>query len=445
MRRTRTCILTLSLLGATCLPVSPADARHPGFPFGAPTGIPQAFRITPSKPAYFMIFGLFYNPKSKLYVVFYKAESDRDYIYSLLYDARGRAKSSPLKVLASDPFTIWSHGFAYNAREDAFLMVWTDSSNDAIRGLLLDGRGRVPGGTPKPFVVKPASGQYSALGPAAFWLPATNQYAVTWAFCDTANSANPRNGQYLSLLDRTGRPLSKPKFVKRQAMENDMHIGSVVVLPDKLVWGSSVDGPGSTVKPAVWMTDFTGRIVTSVGAGGMLYPDGALPDQTHVFPVYDPDHGRVLLHWSWVDREPAGHQENRFRIMDTQGLFITGPQAVPKKDTFQLEGEAVYNPVDKRFFWACPEYKVLFQEDPYLDHYRGKIWGFYLDADGNFENKQGEDKFSAIPLTPVFPDTAQEMHLEQLAVSSRDGSVLAAYRLANHHSVTSECWGFIYK
>jgi hypothetical protein len=277
------------------------------------------------------------------------------------------------------------------------------------------------------------------------WLRSANQYVITWTYDDFKNPANPRNGQYLTVLGRDFSPQVKPKLVKWQQMKNGLHYSSLAVLPDKLIWGSSVDSTGTSVKPAVWLTDFKGRIMTSVGVYGMLYPDGAIPAATHVWPTYDPDHGRVLLHWIYVDGAPATYQENRYRVMDARGRLRTGVRTVPKREPFQLPGTVLYNPVEKRFFWACAEYKITYQEKPERWFYGGKIWGFYLDSDGHFEDKKGVDTLSPIPLTYTFLDPTKGMLFDRLAVNSSDGSAFAAYELFRQAVETDEYWGLIYR
>ncbi len=406
--------------------------------------LPQAFRITPSRPASFSLTDIVYNPKAGLYVVFYLERSGRDYVYSRLYDARGRAKSSPQNILALDKYTITGLAAAYNAREDAFLLVGTDMTYKVINGLFLDGLGRLPAGTPKTVVIKPASGAALFMALSVHWLASVNQYAFAWTFDDFKNPASPHNGQYLAVLGRDGSLVLKPKLVKWQQM-NQIHLASVAALPDKLVWGSSVDSTGKNVKPAVWLTDLKGRIISSVGVHGMIYPDGPVPATTHVWPIYDPDHERVLLHWVYEDGDPATFMENRYRIMDTRGRLRTGARAVPKREPYQMAGEVVYNPVEKRFFWACAEYKITHQVKPERWYYGGKIWGFYLDSDGHFEDKKGEDEFSPIPLTYTFLDPSKGMLFDRLVINSSDGSAFAAYELFRPTPGMEELWGLIYK
>lgn len=64
MKRIATPLLSLAFWGAMSLAAPAAEIRLPGYPFRALAGIPQAFRITPAKPGYFMMFGLYFNPTS---------------------------------------------------------------------------------------------------------------------------------------------------------------------------------------------------------------------------------------------------------------------------------------------------------------------------------------------------------------------------------------------
>jgi len=410
--------------------------------------IPQAFRITPSRQSYFSVVGVFYNPKIDLYIVICCERGNKDLVYSRLFNGKGQPKSGSQKILEMDKLTISALSAAYNAREDRFLLAGTDMTYDAINGMVLDGRGRLLGGQPSVIVLKPNSGAGSTLGPVVNWIASTNQYAVTWTYYDYEKPSNARNGQYLTVLNSDFSRYLNPKLVKPQTMKNAFHFPFLAVLEDKLVWGSSEDGAGSGIKPVVWFSDFKGKIQTNVGAKGMIYPEGTAKAEMRVRPVYDPDHGRILLHWEYSDKAntfESTYVENHYRMMDTRGRFKTGIRVVPKREPFQYPGEARYNPAEKRFFWICPEYKILMKTSPARRFYGGKLWGFYLDNEGNFEDKLGTDKLAPIPLTYTFLDPSAGMFSDTLVHNSKDNSYLAVYEIERTAATIRELWGLIYK
>ena len=412
------------------------------------TEVPQAFRITPSRQSNFTVVDISYNPKIDLYVIFYIERGNKDIAYSRLYNGKGQPKSGAQKILEMDKLTISALSAAYNAREDRFLLIGTDMTYDAINGMVLDGRGRLPGGQPPIIIVKPTSGAGSTLMPKVHWIASTNQYAVTWTYYDGQKPSNARNGQYLTVLNSDFSRYLNPKRVKLQTMKNAFHVPFLAVLEDKLVWGSSEDGAGSGIKPVVWFTDFKGKIQTNIGAKGMIYPEGTAKTEMRVRPVYDPDHGRILLHWLYSDTLntfESTYVESHYRMMDTRGRFKTGIRVVPKRESFQYPGEACYNPTEKRFFWICSEYKILYKASPERRFYGGKLWGFYLDDEGNLEDKMGNDKLDPIPLTNTFLDPSAGMIFDTIVHNSKDNSYLAVYEIERTATSANECWGLIHK
>jgi hypothetical protein len=442
----------LSSIAVLCLLVSVAAfAATPGRRLAAGgdnNGIPQAFRITPARQSNFSVFAVVYNPAIDLFVVFYLERTDMDIACSRLFNGQGQPKSGPQKIFEMDKYTISSLSAAYNAREDRFLLIGTDQTHDAINGMVVDGRGRAPGGQQQVIPVKKSTGALSAWIPVVNWISSTNQYAVTWTYYDKQKPSDARSGQYLTVLNGDFSRYLNPKLVKPQTMKNDLHIPFLAVLENKLVWGSSEDGAGSGIKPVVWFTDFKGKIQTNIGAKGMIYPEGTAKAVTWVRPVYDPDHGRILLHWEYSDKVnsfESTYVESHYRLMDARGRFKTGIRVVPKREPFQFSGEACYNPAEKRFFWVCPEYKILHQASPERRFFGGKLWGFYLDHDGNFEDKQGNGKLDPIPLTYTFLDPSADVSFDTMAHDSKDNSYLAVYGIERMATTANEVWGFIYK
>jgi len=410
--------------------------------------VPQAFRITPSRQSNFTVVGVFYNPKIDLYIVICLERGNKDLVYSRLFNAKGQPKSGSQKIMEMDKLTISDLSAAYNVREDRFLLAGTDMTYDAINGMVLDGRGRLPGGQPPIIIVKPTSGAGSAFGPKVNWIASTNQYAVTWTFWDFQKPSNARNGQCLTVLNSDFSRYLNPKLVKPQTMKNAFHVPFLAVLEDRLVWGSSEDGAGSGIKPVVWFTDFKGKIQTNIGAKGMIYPEGTAKTEMRVRPVYDPDHGRILLHWLYSDTLntfESTYVESHYRMMDTRGRFKTGIRVLPKREPFQYPGEARYNPTEKRFFWICSEYKILYKASPERRFYGGKLWGFYLDDEGNLEDKLGNDKLDPILLTNTFLDPSAGMFFETMVHNSKDNSCLAVYEIERTGTTNCEIWGLIHK
>lgn len=411
-------------------------------------GIPQVFRITPTQSRHSTLAGVVYSPKLRFYVVFYVDHGAADLVFSRLYNANGQPMSGPQKILEMKLFSISGITVAYNARDDCFLLVGGDEHYDALNGVRLDGRGRLPGGPLTVIPVKPSTGDLSAFYPMAQWIAAASQYAVTWTYWDRNSPNHPRNGAYLTVLNRDFSVDLEPKLVRAQRMKDYPQVARLGVLADKLIWGGSEQASGSTRRPLAWFTDLEGKVLSSLGAAGRIVPEGGGPGWMSILPVVDPDHERILLGWSYSDEYQsgdAGYFENHFRLIDGRGRFTTGLRIVPKRQPFQFPGGACYSPAEKRFFWVCDEYKIVHQDKPERSFFGGALWGFYLDSDGNFEDKKGNDALSPVPLTYTNLDPTMSTSFRGLAANADQKSYLVVYTLERRNSGSNELWGLIYK
>jgi len=432
-------LLTLYAGSGESRPSSPAgpDIRS--------EALPKVVRISPPQAKYFKPIDIVYNPKRNLYVAFYWEIGVKDTVYSRLLNAKGQAAGAPQKLWETGRVCISSAKVAYAEANDAFLIVLVNRYN-AVVGVPTDGRGKPPSGTATVVAIKPETTAGHIWNARVQWIPTVNQYAVTWTYGSTPS--DPQNGQYLTVLDDDFNFRVKTKQVRKQTMKNAIHWHDVTVAADRLAWNSTEDGPGEGIKPVVWFTDFKGKIQTGIGAAGMVYPGGSFAAAYPAHAVFDPDRQLLLLRWEVSDHTwllDVTYRENFYRIMSLTGRFRSPVLRLPRRTSFQFSGNACYNPVEKRFFWACPEYITNYSSSPPRVLYGGKLWAFYIDSQGNLEDKAGKDRISPIPLTAAEMDPDKILEMSILAHNAKDNSYLVAYDISVQSRNIQDIWGPIYK
>ena len=321
--------LVLALL-AFCLGTGEARASSPAGPGILSGALPPVFRISPPQPRYFKPIDVVYNPGRRLYVAFYWEIGVKDTVYSRLLNTKGQPAGAPQKLWETDRIAITSAKVAYAGANDAFLIVLVSRYNTVL-GIPTDGRGKLPGGTATVVTLKPETTAGHIWNARVQWLPTAGQYAVSWTYGFTAS--DPQNGQYLTVLDSGLNCRVKPKLVRKQTMKNTVHFHDITVAGTRLVWSSTEDGSGKSIRPVVWLTDFKGKIQAGVGAAGMIYPGGSFAAAWPARAVFDPDRQLLLLRWeagdhTWLlDHDLSGellpsHEPGR-------PLPFPGPQAAP--------------------------------------------------------------------------------------------------------------------
>lgn len=428
-------------------PVSAAGVRS--FAEAAPaSGPPPAFRITPPRRGSFFFMDAVYNSRTDRHVVFYLETALQDTVYSRVFSAGGRALGGPVKILETNPRTIGWLRAAYNPVTDAILMAGGEGAYDEVKGIPLDGAGRLRGGKLTVINIKPATTGYSALMPRVYWLAATNQYAVTWGHSWWEKPLDPLNGHYLAVLDEDFALVSGPRHVRQQTAKNENCFAFLCPVEDGLLWGSAQDGVGRRVNPVVWLTNFKGKLMTGFGTKGFAYPEGTGAFECFVRPVRDTDTGLILLTWQIADSLFPWDQKtslNHYRLMNPDGSFKTPIKKIPKRQAFQTAPLSAYLASEKRYILVCPEYEDLGDLALQRFNYKGQLWGYYLSAEGAFEAKGGAPGASPVALTPVFKDPKLGLRLATLTGPARDGSLFIAYELAVSNTRNAEAWGLIYK
>jgi len=438
------------LLAAGVVP-SPGREAGAGQSFvapGSPSALPQAFRITPAQSGKYYYRDAVYNSRTDRFIAFYVESFARDTIYSRVFDAKGRALSGPVKIFDMNPKTMGWFSVAYNPVEDEIFLVGAEGTYKEVKGIPLDGSGHLRNGVLTVIQIKPETTTYSAIYPSVYWIPAKNQYAVTWAHSWWQKPLDPLNGHYLAVYDKDFVRVAGPRHVLQLTAKNDNRRSFLCPLDNGLLWGSAEDGAGTKLNPVVWLTDFKGKIVSGFGSKGFAYPEPAGGFGCFVRPVSDPDTNAVLLVWNVADQLFPWDQTksvNHYRLMNSDGSFGTSIKTIPKKRPFQTAPRAVYLASEKRYFLICPEYEDVGTLDPRRFDFGGKLWGFYMDSRGNLVTKAGASGAVPVPLTPTFTDPKVGMSLKSLAGPARDGSLFVAYELDQVSGQTAEAWGLIYK
>jgi len=410
--------------------------------------LPTPFRITPARNGLFFGDSVLYNPKLDRYVVFFDEQLSgwKQEYFSRVLDANGQPLCGAQKIFSSDPGLVGIPWIAYNPREDTFFFV-SITRKRSIYGLALDSRGRPLGGRATPISIKGDSGEDTIVRPNVAWIPSINQFAVSWISSKTDDPANSRNGYYLAMFDNHFKKVFGPRKVREQSVKNCYNLRAFVLpLEDKLLWGSADDAQGSAMKPILWFTDFKGEVLESYGKKGLVYPGDAVPYGGWVRAALDPDHGVVLLYWTYSDHSNSGkmkYWENSTRMMSTDGVFKTSVFKMPRRQPFQSDLIAEYAEAEKRFFLVCQEY-IIFSNSSYYQ-FGGKLWGFYMDEKGRLENKQGKHVVAPIPLTETNLDPHGRIYLGDVASRPEDNSFFIFYGLNDRQSNDDQVWGLIYK
>lgn len=275
--------LFLVLLSSGVVP-SPGRDAGAGRPFlgpEIPPAVPQAFRITPARKGKFYYLDAVYNSRTGRFIAFYIESFTRDTVYSRVFDAKGRALSGPVKIVDGNPKTMGRFSVAYNPVEDEIFLIGGEGTFKEVKGIPLDGSGRLRNGVLTVIQIKPETTTYSAIYPSVYWIPAKNQYAVTWAHSWWQKPLDPLSGHYLAVYDKDFVRVAGPRHVRQQTNKNDNLRSFLCPLDNGLLWGSAEDGTGTKIKPVVWLTDFKGKILTGFGSNGLVYPE---PAGSRAFP-----------------------------------------------------------------------------------------------------------------------------------------------------------------
>jgi hypothetical protein len=417
-------------------------------PLVAAVAPPTAFRITPARRGDFLLLDAVYNPRTDRHVVFYVETTLSDAVYTRVYSAGGRALGGPVKLFETNPHTLGWLRTAYNPVRDEIFLVGGPATYDEVKGIPLDGTGRPKDGKLTMIDIKPETTGYSALMPRVYWVGSTSQYAVTWGHSWWEKPFDPLNGHYLAVLDQDFKLVSGPRSVRRQTAKNENCRAALCVLDDGLIWGSAEDGNGTRIDPVVWKTDFKGRILTGFGSKGFVRPESTGAYECFVLPVLDADSKLVLLTWTLADGFfpwDRTSSQNHYRLMNPDGSFRTPIRKIPKTRPFQTAPLAAYLASEKRYLLVCPEYEEVCDLPLTRYDYKGRLWGYYLNAQGAFEAKNGAPGAVPVALTPVFTDPKLGLRLAALSGPARDGSLLVAYELKINGTRNSDAWGLIYK
>ena len=404
--------------------------------------LPAPFRISPPNPTIYIPISVFHNPKSGRYVAFYSEWSAaRSVIWSRLFDASGRAVSSPYAVLVAKKDGYWIAHVAYNPVDDRALLVYNDMNGSTIRGQVLTGEGKILPGF-STMILKPAAEPDSGISPRAIWLPALSRWGVAWK-ARFRNPSEARRGLYLSVFDSRLRRIVAPKKIfgmtdfKTEAAINDVFVAS-----EKIFFSTGMDAGPGLAKPVVFFTDQRGN-----SAGGPISP-GPGAGNMLLRASYNEHKRLLLLHWTALDRlefSQATKGDTFYRIMDLEGKFKTPVRKLPRSLPFQYDSRSVCLAGEGRFFLVTAECKTLFSTAPRRVYWGGKVQGFYVSNTGVVQTKAGASGGKAIALTGRFMDPDQGMSLGPVAFNFSLNEVLASYYLSGLSSQISDIWGVIYR
>lgn len=414
--------------------------------------IPSPVKVSPKRKGDFYPYGLFYNPTIDRYVVFLmEAVSNREIIlYSRLFNRKGRPASGFQKVFQAHRTDVGFLNIAYNQQDNVFFVVGCDSNFDEIKGILCDGEGRWLNPEEEGVIIKGESGILTGFVPQVTWIPSTNQYAVNWTLVNYRKPEDFRNGQFLSVLNSDLSFKVKKRKVRKQTMKNNWYYAKILPLEDKLLWTTTQDAQGMKLQPVVWFTNLKGKILNQYGdeGDGFIYPHPAVDGRGRVSAAYNDVEDTIFLYWDqsnsdYSDQE--AYREHRFRLMDSNGEFKGPWMIVPRKYPYQNGSSVSYNPVENRFFWITSEYRILSSSNPYRSNVRGKLWGFYVGNDGNFESKTGKQLWRPIALTRYFSSMDISMDYAGCAYNDSRNEYFILYVLYDYKSESSEIWSILYK
>jgi len=117
--------------------------------------------------------------------------------------------------------------------------------------------------------------------------------------------------------------------------------------------------------------------------------------------------------------------------------------AMPRRAAFQTSAQAVYDVPQKRFFWACVEVLIQFQENPLRQDFGFKLWGYYTDPDGRLVDKKGAPRIAPVALTGTLGDPKSGTMFGGMAFNPSDCSCFLSYWTYGEKSAAA--WGLIYK
>ena len=421
----------------------------------------KSFRITPKKEADNNFMGAVYNPNLDRYVVFffdYKYDSNGPHqtIFSQLFNRKGKKAGSLYTIRAAHgpesfmPFM----DIALNEIENEILYIWGDGRFDTISGVVLNGEGHLfyESGSPRIVTIKSSTEPLSGFYPQVVWDPHRNLYAIAWSYYDYINPANPDNGFYLAVLNARLKRKLKPTKVRQQSMKNINYIvRSLVPCDDGLLWGSAQDS-AKKIKPTVWFTDYEGEVIPMPFSkrDGSIYPGKKVKGRGYVHADYNPYLHQFLLTWDAADRSSSMDETFRdiyYRIMNSDGSFLFKKRKMPKNTRFLASAQPIYNPYSNNYFVVYAEYKVLYQFDPLLSFYGGRLWATYIDNQGDLglPDDPGQDAF---PLTDVFYDKESSMRLLETIYNPIHNEylvILEIIDISNSAQWNSEIWGIIVK
>jgi len=422
----------------------------------------KSFRITPNRKATFSRCEAVYNPNLNHYIILFTEYEYNDpsgphqSIYTQMITPKGK-KAGALNRLRT------SHGnedfipyldLTLNEKENEFLVVWPDRTFDEIRGILLNGDGRLmlTGGNERSKTIKPSSGSGTAYPPKAAWIPSTNQYAVAWTSRDHTKPSSLDNGFYLSIHKPNLKYKLRPTKVRQQSQKNYIYIATTLLpIGERLLWGSAQDS-AKKMKPVVWFTDLQGEVLTGTHTkrDGSIFPGKKVRGSGHVYTGYNPYHDQFLLIWNAADKSgylEETYRDTYYRMMNSDGSFASKKRKMPKYFRFHSAYEPIFNPITNNFLVVYSEHKHLYLPDPPVEFKDGRLWATYIDAYGVL-GLPDSPREKAFPLTDLFADYYTSMRYIGTVYNSLNNEYLVLFLIADYldpWDVDTEIWGIILK
>jgi len=437
-------ILALTAGGWALLPgVGRAEASRPA------DAVPALFRLTPTTPAYYWHLGEIYNPASDRYFFFYFAPNGSNaVIWCRSLDGRGRPLAGFRKIVELPDEWISQGAVTYNAQEKCMFLAWSSGSYDVVKGMPLDNYARNMTGVARIVAIKPSQGYNTALDLQVAWLPSVNRYAVAWTYADDRVPYNAMNGPYLTVLNRDWTVRMKAKKVYSLFQKNDLHTMSVLPVGNKLLWTGREDGAGASLAPLAFFTDFQGKLLKAYGSNGVFHPAGTVQGMGKIRAAVDPNASVILLYWPVADAkedEAMTWASHGYQVMGGDGVYRGPAGTMPRRVAFQPYAAVCYNTAEGRFFWAVQEYSIFYTETPRREYYKGTLWGYYMDTDGNLVKKSGAIGVAPIALTNTVADASVGTRLWGLVFNPYDNSYWTGYWRETIGRSIWDFWGLIYR
>jgi hypothetical protein len=444
MRQVKSLILVLTLAAGGWALLADVGRAEPSRSADA---VPALVRLTPSTPAFYWHLGEVYNPASDRYFFFYFAPNGQDaVIWCRSFDRRGRPLSGFQKIVELPDEWISQGAAAYNDRDKCMFLAWSSGSYDVVKGMPLDNFGRNMTGVARIIDIKPSQGYNTALDLQVAWLPAVNRYAIAWTYADDRVPYNAMNGPYLTVLNRDWTVRMKAKKLYSLFQKNDLHSLFLLPVGNKLLWTGREDGPGSSLMPLAFFTDLQGRLLTSYGSKGVFHPGGTIRGLGEVRAAADPAGRVILLYWPVGDaKHDISRASQNYRILDGDGVYGGPAGTMPRKMPIQLYASVCFNAAENRFFWVVQEHSIHYQATPSRQDFKGTLWGYYMDTDGNLVTKGGGIGVAPVALTKTVTDPAFGTRLWGLVINPYDNSYWTGYWRETIGRGIWDFWGLIYK